>query len=134
MQSSVGRCEAAGCDVAVLLLTGQVCTKTTGFLFVFLRRESKTRYEDFCEDELERYVADRGRAIQKRLGGAQRSTPVCARSARRVVVPLVGVSFRAGSALFAPVLFRWPTPRSVPARYSLIWAACSRCASHSSGC
>src|SRR2546426_562354 len=78
MQSSVGRCEAAGCDVAVLLLTGQVCTKTTGFLFVFLRRESRTRYEDFCEDERERYVADRGRAIQKRLGGAQRSTPVCA--------------------------------------------------------
>src|SRR6266567_3981780 len=57
MQSSVGRCEAAGCDVAVLLLTGQVCTKTTGFLFVFLRRESRTRYEDFCEDELERYIS-----------------------------------------------------------------------------
>src|SRR5437667_10053007 len=92
MQSSVGRCEAAGCDVAVLLLTGQVCTKTTGFLFVFLRRESRTRYEDFCEDELERYVADRGRARQTRLGGA--------RSARRVVVPLVGASERA--LLFLP--------------------------------
>src|SRR5947208_12257954 len=112
MQSSVGRCEAAGCDVAVLLLTGQVCTKTTGFLFVKIRRESRTRYEDFCEDELERYVADRGRARQKRLGGAQRSTRYV-RKKRRVVVPLV---FRAGSALFAPALFRWPTPRSVPAR------------------
>src|SRR5437899_7762746 len=74
MQSSVGRCEAAGCDVAVFLLTRLVCTKTTGFLFVKIRRESRTRYEDFCEDELERYVADRGRARQKRLGGAQRST------------------------------------------------------------
>ena len=44
--------------------------KTIGFLFVFLRRESRTRYEDFCEEERERYVADRGRAIQKRLDGA----------------------------------------------------------------
>src|SRR5436305_5842869 len=92
MQSSVGRCEAAGCDVAVFLLTRLVCTKTTGFLFVLLRRESRTRYEDFCEEEREGYVADRGRARQKRLGGAQRSTQVCARSARRVVVPLVGAS------------------------------------------
>src|SRR5207247_3622871 len=104
MQSSVGRCEAAGCDVAVLLLTGQVCTKTTGFLFVFLRRESRTRYEDFCEDELERYVEDRGRAIQKRLGGEQRSTTVCASRARRVAVPLVSTSELGLIVLSLPLL------------------------------
>src|SRR5438876_3849943 len=57
MQSSVGTCEAAGCELAVLLLTGLVCTKTPGFLFVKLRRESRTRYEDFCEDVQEKYVA-----------------------------------------------------------------------------
>ncbi len=40
-----------------LCLTGLVCTKTPGFLFVKLRRESRTRYEDFCEDVQEKYVA-----------------------------------------------------------------------------
>src|SRR6266571_1502028 len=97
------RSTAASGVAVIFVCIGLVCTKSTGFLFVFLRRESRTRYEYFCEEELERYVADRGRAIQKRLGGAQRSTPVCARSARRVVVPLVGASELA--LLFLPQPF-----------------------------
>src|SRR5437870_10951021 len=104
MRSSVGRCEAAGCDVAVFLLTRLVCTKTTGFLFVLLRRESRTRYEDFCEEERERYVADRGRARQKRLGGAQRSTQVCTQEETCRRTP--GRRCRAGSALSSLTLFR----------------------------
>ena len=44
-------------DAIVVVCTGQVCTKTSGFLFVKLRREARTRYEDFCEDEQEKYVA-----------------------------------------------------------------------------
>ncbi len=44
-------------DVKVFVYIGLVCTKTTGFLFVKLRRESRRRYEDFCEEEQEKYVA-----------------------------------------------------------------------------
>jgi hypothetical protein len=44
-------------DAVVVVCTGRVCTKTAGFLFVFLRRESRTRYEDFSEEEQEKYVA-----------------------------------------------------------------------------
>ena len=44
-------------DAVVVVCTGQVCTKTSRFLFVKLRREARTRYEDFCEDEQEKYVA-----------------------------------------------------------------------------
>src|SRR2546421_12889228 len=112
MQSSVGRCEAAGCDVAVFLLTRLVCTKTTGFLFVKIRRESRTRYEYFCEEERERYVA---------FGKSDAEASVwCAEvhsyrhGARRDVLSYPGRCFRVGPALFASALFRWPTPRSVP--------------------
>src|SRR6266567_1335550 len=44
-------------DAVVVVCTGQVCTKTSRFLFVKLRREARTRYEDFCEDVQEKYVA-----------------------------------------------------------------------------
>src|SRR5437879_2333688 len=44
-------------DAVMVVCTGRVCTKTVGFLFVKLRREARTRYEDFCEDEQEKYVA-----------------------------------------------------------------------------
>src|SRR6266516_5476179 len=90
MQSSVGRCEAAGCDVAVFVFTGLVCTKTTGFLFVKIRRESRTRYEDFCEEERERYVASGGERKRSACGGP---SGLHRRVSRRDVVSYpVGVS------------------------------------------
>src|SRR6266496_5113560 len=43
------------CD-AVLIFTGQVCTKTVDFLFVKTRRVLRTRHEDFCAGQQKRYV------------------------------------------------------------------------------
>jgi len=43
------------CD-AVLVFTGLAYTKTVDFLFVFSRRVLRTRHEDFCEEQQERYV------------------------------------------------------------------------------
>jgi len=40
-------------DAVIFVCIGLVCTKTTGFLFVKIRRESRTRYEYFCEEEWE---------------------------------------------------------------------------------
>src|SRR6266487_5291709 len=66
-------------------MIGLVCTKTPGFLFVKLRRESRTRYEDFCEDEQEKYVAF-GQSETQAPGRCLRSTWVCFKQ-RRVVLP-----------------------------------------------
>src|SRR5260370_42308296 len=52
---------------------------------ISIRENMRTLYEDFCEEERERYVAF-GKSNTEASGRCFRSTPVCFKK-RRVVVP-----------------------------------------------
>jgi hypothetical protein len=56
--------------VKVFVCTGLVCTKITGFLFVKIRKEWRTIYEDFSEEKREKYVACGGERKRSAGGGA----------------------------------------------------------------
>ena len=107
------RCAAASGDAVLFVCTRIVCTKNTGFLFVKIRRETRTRYEDFCEEERERYVAF-GDSETEPSGEVRRepSIQACFKK-RNVVVPW-------------PALQSWPCSFS-PSPFSLAHTAiCAR--------